>query len=277
MRKLLILLGSTLLTASPALAAEASLRPDQQAYRALLKEMVETDTSITTGSCTALADKIEGHLRSAGFTSAEIHRFAVPEFPKEGGIVAILPGTAKKAKPILLLGHLDVVVAKREDWTRDPYAFIEEGGYFYGRGVADMKAMDAVWVDMLMRFRREGRKAGKAPKRTIKLALTCGEETSTAFNGVEWLTKNRRELIDAEFALNEGGSGRTDKPLEDGGRVVVHTIHVGEKTPVNYRIEATNPGGHSSTPVKENAIYGLADALARLRDFDSPLFLTDHG
>ncbi len=271
MRKMLFSVVPVLLAALPAIAAEAPLRPDQQAYRALLKEMVETDTSITTGSCTALADKIEGHLRSAGFTSEELHRFAVPEFPKEGGIVAILPGTSKKAKPILLLGHLDVVVAKREDWTRDPYAFIEEGGYFYGRGVADMKAMDAVWVDMLMRWRN----AGKAPKRTIKLALTCGEETSTAFNGVDWLTKNRRELIDAEFALNEGGSGRTDKPLEDGGRVVVQTIHVGEKTPVNYRIEATNPGGHSSTPVKENAIYELADALARLRDFDFPLMLND--
>lgn len=271
MRKMLISVVPVLLAALPAMAAEAPLRPDQQAYRALLKEMVETDTSITTGSCTALADKIEGHLRSAGFTSEELHRFAVPEFPKEGGIVAILPGTSKKAKPILLLGHLDVVVAKREDWTRDPYAFIEEGGYFYGRGVADMKAMDAVWVDMLMRWR----KAGKAPKRTLKLALTCGEETSTAFNGVDWLTKNRRELIDAEFALNEGGSGRTDKPLEEGGRVVVQTIHVGEKTPVNYRIEATNPGGHSSTPVKDNAIYELADALARLRDFDFPLMLND--
>ncbi len=271
MRKLLISLAPTLLAAVPANAAEAPLRPDQQAYRALLQEMVETDTSVTTGSCTALADKIEGHLRSAGFTSAELHRFAVPEFPKEGGIVAILPGTSKVAKPLLLLGHLDVVVAKREDWTRDPYAFIEEGGYFYGRGVADMKAMDAIWVDMLMRWR----KAGKAPKRTIKLALTCGEETSTAFNGADWLSKNRRELIDAEFALNEGGSGRTDKPLEEGGRVVVQTIHVGEKTPVNYRIEATNPGGHSSTPVKENAIYELADALARLRDFDFPLMLND--
>ncbi len=271
MRKLLISLAPTLLAAVPASAAEAPLRPDQQAYRALLQEMVETDTSVTTGSCTALADKIEGHLRSAGFTSAELHRFAVPEFPKEGGIVAILPGTSKVAKPLLLLGHLDVVVAKREDWTRDPYAFIEEGGYFYGRGVADMKAMDAIWVDMLMRWR----KAGKAPKRTIKLALTCGEETSTAFNGADWLSKNRRELIDAEFALNEGGSGRTDKPLEEGGRVVVQTIHVGEKTPVNYRIQATNPGGHSSTPVKENAIYELADALARLRDFDFPLMLND--
>ncbi|MBA4354901.1 MAG: peptidase M20, partial [Novosphingobium sp.] len=251
--------------------AEAPLRPDQEAYRALYKEMVETDTSITTGSCTVLSEKIEGHLRKAGFTDGEIHRFAVPEFPKEGGIVAILPGTSKTAKPILLLGHLDVVVAKREDWTRDPYAFIEEDGYFYGRGVADMKAMDAIWVDMLMRWR----KAGKVPKRTIKLALTCGEETSTAFNGAKWLTENRRELIDAEFALNEGGSGRTDKPMEQGGRVVVQTIHVGEKTPVNYRIEATNPGGHSSTPVRDNAIYALADALARLRDFDFPVMLND--
>ncbi|CAH0495112.1 M20/M25/M40 family metallo-hydrolase [Novosphingobium sp. CECT 9465] len=271
MRKPLITIAPMLLAALPAMAAETPLRPDQQAYRALYKEMVETDTSITTGSCTALAEKIEGHLRGAGFTSAELHRFAVPEFPKEGGIVVILPGTSKAARPILLLGHLDVVVAKREDWTRDPYAFIEEGGYFYGRGVADMKAMDAIWVDMLMRWR----KAGKAPKRTIKLALTCGEETSTAFNGAKWLSENRRELIDAEFALNEGGSGRTDKPLEDGGRVVVQTIHVGEKTPVNYRIEATNPGGHSSTPVKDNAIYALADALARLRDFDFPVMLND--
>lgn len=267
------MLATTLVSAAPAMAADAppaaGLRPDQVAYRALLREMVETDTSITTGSCTALADKIEGHLRGAGFADGELHRFAVPEYPREGGIVAVLPGTSKTQKPILLLGHLDVVVAKREDWTRDPYAFIEEGGYFYGRGVADMKAMVAIWTDMLMRFRKEGRK----PKRTIKLALTCGEETSTAFNGAKWLAENRRDLIDAAFALNEGGSGRTDKPLEQGGRVVVQNIHVGEKTPVNYRIEATNPGGHSSTPVRENAIYALADALARVRDFDFPLML----
>lgn len=271
MRKSIVLLAPLVLPMSAAIAAEAPLRPDQEAYRALYKEMVETDTSITTGSCTALADKIEARLRKAGFVDPEIHRFAVPEAPKEGGIVAILPGTSKTAKPILLLGHLDVVVAKREDWTRDPYTFIEEGGYFYGRGVADMKAMDAVWVDMLSRWRQ----AGKKPKRTIKLALTCGEETSTAFNGAKWLAENRRELIDAEFALNEGGSGRTNKPLEEGGRVVVQNMHVGEKTPVNYRIEATNPGGHSSAPVKDNAIYELSDALARLRDFDFPVMLND--
>ncbi|MFM2372478.1 MAG: hypothetical protein RIS85_2200 [Pseudomonadota bacterium] len=271
MRSMLFATLSSVLLSGSALAAETPLRPDQTTYRELLKEMVETDTSITTGSCTALADKVEGHLRKAGFVDAEIHRFAVPEFPKEGGIVAILPGTSKKEKPILLLGHLDVVVAKREDWTRDPYKFIEEDGYYYGRGVADMKAMDAIWIDMLMRMR----KGGEKPKRTIKLALTCGEETSTAFNGAQWLSENRRELIDAAFALNEGGSGRTDKPLEQGGKVVVQTMHVGEKTPVNYRIEATNPGGHSSVPIKDNAIYELSDAIARIRDFEFPLMLND--
>lgn len=271
MRKVLATgLAATLMTAG-AQAAEAPLRPDQAAFRDLYREMVETDTSITTGSCTLLADRIEARLRGAGFADGQIHRFAVPEFPKEGGIVAILPGTSAKARPILLLGHLDVVVAKREDWTRDPYRLIEEGGYFYGRGVADMKAMDAIWVDMLMRFRKEGRK----PRRTIKLALTCGEETSTAFNGAKWLAENRRDLIDAEFALNEGGSGRTDKPLEEGGRVVLQTIHVGEKTPVNYRVEATNPGGHSSMPVRDNAIYELSDALVRLRDYEFPVMLND--
>lgn len=271
MRKILALGLVASFLSTTAMAAESPPRPDQLAYRELLKEMVETDTSITTGSCTALADKIEGHLRKAGFTDAEIHRFAVPEAPKEGGIVVVLPGTSKAAKPILLLGHLDVVVAKREDWTRDPYTFIEEGGYFYGRGVADMKAMDAIWVDMFMNLR----KAGQKPKRTLKLALTCGEETSTAFNGVKWLTENRKDLIAAEFALNEGGSGRTDKRLDQGGKVVVQTIHVGEKTPVNYRIEATNPGGHSSTPVRDNAIYELADALVRIRNFEFPLMLND--
>jgi len=254
-----------------AMAAETPLRPDQATFRELYKEMVETDTSITTGSCTALADKVEAHLRKAGFGDAQITRFAVPEAPKEGGIVAVLPGTSKTLKPILLLGHLDVVVAKREDWTRDPYTLIEEGGYFYGRGTSDMKAMDAIWVDMLMRFKA----AGQKPKRTIKLALTCGEETSTAFNGAKWLSENRRDLIDAEFALNEGGGGRTDAPPEQGGKLVVASLHVGEKSPVNYRIEATNPGGHSSIPVKDNAIYELADALVKIRAYEFPLMLND--
>lgn len=264
--KIMLVAGFAMLT-GVAHAADTPLRPDQQAFRALYKEMVETDTSITTGSCTLLADKIEAHLRSAGFTDAAITRFAVPDHPTEGGLVAILPGTSRTLKPILLLGHLDVVAAKREDWTRDPFTLIEEGGYFYGRGTSDMKAMDAVWVDMFLRFK----KAGYKPARTLKLALTCGEETSWAFNGAKWLAQNRRDLIDAAFALNEGGGGRTDGQ----GTVREMRLHVGEKAAVNYRIEATNAGGHSSTPVRDNAIYELSDALVRVRDIAFPVLLND--
>ncbi|WP_255504777.1 M20/M25/M40 family metallo-hydrolase [Novosphingobium sp. EMRT-2] len=266
------LLAATLMTPAARAAdapAPAPLRADQAKFRELYKEFVETDTSITTGSCTALADKIEGHLKAAGFADTQITRFAVPDHPKEGGLVVVLPGSSKTLKPILLLGHLDVVVAKREDWTRDPYQFIEENGYFYGRGVADMKAMDAIWVDMLMRFKSEGYR----PKRTLKLALTCGEETSWAFNGVRWLAENRRELIDAEFALNEGGGGRTDGSPE--GKVIQQNLHVGEKVVANFKIEATNPGGHSSIPIRDNAIYELSDALVKLRDYEFPLMLND--
>ena len=262
---LLALTGASLL-AGPAFAQDA-LRPDQIEYRALYKDLVETDSSITTGSCTLLADKIEAHMKARGFTAREIFRFAVPDHPKEGGIVVTYAGTSKTVKPMLLLGHLDVVVAKREDWTRDPYQLIEEGGYFYGRGTSDMKAMDATWIDMLERFRKQGYK----PKRTIKLALTCGEETSWAFNGAKWLAENKPELISAEFALNEGGGGRTD----GHGTVLVQTLHVGEKTVGNYRIEATNPGGHASAPIKDNAIYELADALVKLRAFDFPTMLNE--
>ncbi|WP_327753664.1 M20/M25/M40 family metallo-hydrolase [Sphingobium sp. SJ10-10] len=263
------LIGTALAALTSLAPAHGQDRPDQQTFRALYKELVETDTSITTGSCTALADKVEMHLKAAGFPDGDITRFAVPDHPKEGGIVAILPGTAnpKILKPILLLGHLDVVVAKREDWTRDPYTLIEESGYFYGRGTADMKAMDAIWIDMLIRFKKEGYK----PKRTLKLALTCGEETSTAFNGANWLAQNKRDLIDAAFALNEGGGGRTD----DHGKVQRMSLHVGEKAASNFRIEATNPGGHSSAPVRDNAIYELADALVRVRDLEFPVMLND--
>ncbi|WP_271299096.1 M20/M25/M40 family metallo-hydrolase [Sphingomonas sp. CV7422] len=254
-------------SAQVAPAPPSTLRPDQQAFRALYQEMVETDTSITTGSCTALADKVEGRLKAAGYTDAAITRFAVPDHPKEGGIVVVLPGSSKTMKPMLMIGHIDVVVAKAEDWTRDPYKMVEENGYFYGRGTSDMKAMDAIWVDSMIRFKQ----SGYTPKRTIKLALTCGEETSWAFNGVKWLAENKPDLIAAEFALNEGGGGRTDGK----GRLVIANMHVGEKAAVNYRIEATNPGGHSSAPVRDNAIYELADAIGRIRDYDFPVQMTD--
>jgi acetylornithine deacetylase/succinyl-diaminopimelate desuccinylase-like protein len=249
--------------AAMAQTPQTPLTPDRARFRALYKELVETDTSVTTGSCTALADKIAGHLHAAGFTDAEVVRFVGPDRPKEGGLVAILPGTSKTLKPLLLLGHLDVVVAKRSDWTRDPYQFIEEGGYYYGRGAADMKAMDAIWIDMLIRFRE----AGYHPKRTIKLALTCGEEGGSPFNGAQWLAKNRPDLLAAEFALNEGGGGRTD----GHGKLVTANIHVGEKASQNYTLTTTNPGGHSSAPVRDNAIYALADALVKVRDHEFPV------
>ncbi|MGY2733921.1 M20/M25/M40 family metallo-hydrolase [Sphingomonas sp. UYP23] len=256
---------TSLFVAQPGTAQ--TLRPDQQAFRALYKDMVETDTSITTGSCTALAGKVAARFKAAGFTDTQITPFSVPDHPKEGGLVVVYPGSSKTVKPMLLLGHIDVVVAKREDWVRDPYTLIEENGYFYGRGTADMKALDAIWIDSLLRFKQQGYR----PKRTIKLALTCGEETSWAFNGASWLAANKPDLIAAEFALNEGGGGRSD----GHGKLVIATLHVGEKTAINYRIEATNPGGHSSAPVKENAIYQLSDALVRLRGYDFPVMLTD--
>src|ERR1700704_2635090 len=243
------------------------LRPDQVEFRALYKELVETNTTLSSGSCTLLAERIAAHLKNAGFTDRDLTPFSVPEHPKEGGLVAILTGSSSTAKPMLLLGHLDVVEAEREDWTRDPFTLIEENGYFYGRGAADMKALDATWIDMLMRFK----KSGYHPKRTIKLALTCGEETTYAFNGAQWLAKNKPDLIAAAFALNEGGGGRTD----GHGKLLVQSIQVGEKAVQNYRVETTNAGGHSSIPIRDNAIYHLAAALTKVRDTEFPVKFSD--
>ncbi|WP_443030554.1 M20/M25/M40 family metallo-hydrolase [Sphingomonas sp. RT2P30] len=264
MRKTTWLAGIAALVLPLAAQAQSSpLTHDETEFRDLYRALVETDTSATTGSCTALADKIEQHLRANGYRDPDITRFAVPERPKEGGLVVILRGTSETLKPLLLLGHLDVVAAKRADWTRDPYVMVEENGYFYGRGTADMKAMDAIWIDAMARFRLHG----FHPKRTIKLALTCGEEGGSPFNGAEWLAKNRPELIAAGFALNEGGGGRTD----GHGKLLTANIHVGEKASQHYRIATTNPGGHSSAPVRDNAIYQLADALVKVRTLEFPI------
>ena len=263
-------IGLALLIQMVATAQEAPmkpLRPDQVAFRELYKELVETNTTLSVGSCTLAAERLAAHLKTAGFEDKDVTLFSVPDHPKEGGLVAVLAGTSNTARPMLLLGHLDVVEAKREDWTRDPFTLIEENGYFYGRGTSDMKAMDATWVDALMRFKQSGYR----PKRTIKLALTCGEETTYAFNGAEWLAKNRPELIAAAFALNEGGGGRTD----GHGKLVVQQIQVGEKAVQNYRLETVNAGGHSSIPIRDNAIYELSDALTKVRDHEFPMKFTD--
>ena len=242
-------------------------RPHQLAFRALYKELVETDTSVSTGSCTAAAEKMAARLKAAGYTDQQLTLFKVDSLPLDGGLVAQLPGTSPTAKPMLLLGHLDVVNARREDWQRDPYAFIEEGGYFYGRGTADMKALDAIWIDTLIRLKQQGYK----PKRTLKLALTCGEESGARMNGAQWLAENRPDLIAAEFALNEGGGGTTD----GHGKVIGQAIQIGEKSNRAFELETTNIGGHSSIPIDDNAIYELADAIEKLRAYKFPVHFND--
>ena len=268
MKKLALVLACATALTAPALAqTPAPLRPDQTDFRALYKELVETNTTLSAGSCTLAAERMAARLKAAGMTDAQLTLFATPEHPKDGGLVAVYPGTDKKMKPMLLLAHIDVVEANRADWTRDPFTLIEENGNFYARGTVDDKAQAAIYTDILVRFA----KAGYKPKRTVKLALTCGEETSGAFNGAEWLSKNKRDLIDAEFALNEGGGGRSDGK----GKVMVQALQVGEKTYVDYTLTATNPGGHSSQPVRENAIYALGDALLKVRDHEFPLEFND--
>jgi acetylornithine deacetylase/succinyl-diaminopimelate desuccinylase-like protein len=241
-------------------------RPDQLAFRALYKELVETNTTLSAGSCTVAAERMAARLRAAGYSEADLHLFTVTGHPAEGGLVAALKGDPN-ARPMLLLAHLDVVEARREDWARDPFTLIEEDGYFYGRGSSDDKAQAAVWVDTLIRFKQEGFQ----PRRTVKMALTCGEETAGAFNGAGYLAADERRLIDAAFALNEGAGGR----LDDSGKPVALNIEAGEKFPQDYRLEVINPGGHSSRPSKDNAIYQLAGGLIRISHYDFPIQYTE--
>jgi acetylornithine deacetylase/succinyl-diaminopimelate desuccinylase-like protein len=254
-----------LLCCGPVAAGE--LTPDQVAFRELYRELIETNTTLSSGSCTEAAEKMGTHLRTAGMPAEDIHLLTAPDHPKEGSLVAVLRGGDPTLEPMLLLAHIDVVEAKREDWTRDPFTLIEEDGYFYARGAVDDKSMAAIWVDTLVRFLQDDYR----PPRTVKLALTCGEETIGAFNGAENLAAEHPDLIAAGFALNEGAWGVLD---EDGNRVML-TMQAGEKLPEDYRLEVTNPGGHSSRPVKKNAIYQLAAALTRVSQYDFPAHLNE--
>jgi len=247
--------------------AAADLRPDQLAFRDLYKELVETNTTLSSGSCTEAAEKMGARLKDAGMPAEDIHVLTTPEHPKEGSLVAVLHGNEPALKPMLLLAHVDVVEAKREDWTRDPFKLIEESGNFYARGTFDDKAMAATWVDTLVRFLKDGYQ----PPRTVKLALTCGEETSGAFNGAENLATQHADLVAAGFALNEGAWGM----LDANGKRILLTVQAGEKLPENYQLEVRNPGGHSSRPVKKNAIYQLAAALTRISQYEFPIHLND--
>ena len=274
MNKTLALTGALLVCASLSLLPQAFAAPKattsaatQGDFRALYKELVETNTTASAGSCTLAAERMANRLKAAGYPDEDFHPFAAPEHPKDGGLVFVAPGRDPKAKAILLLAHLDVVEAKREDWTRDPFELVEENGYFYARGAFDDKAEAAIWVDTLIRYRKEG----FHPRRTLKMALTCGEEGGGEFNGAEWLSEQQRDLIDAEFALNEGSFGELDA---QGNRVALE-LQAGEKLVANFQLEVTNPGGHSSRPLQNNAIYHLAGALQRIESYEFPAQFTD--
>lgn len=259
--------GIALCVATFAMAQTAAPDPSEPAFRALYKELVETNTTLSSGSCTLAAERMARRLSEAGYTDADMHIFAAPEHLKEGGLVAVLHGKDAKARGVLLLAHLDVVEAKREDWVRDPFTLIEEGGYFYARGSSDDKAMAAVFTDLMIRYKKEGYR----PRRDIKLALTCGEETSSAFNGAAWLAANHKDWIDAAFAINEGAGGELDKD----GKPVVMGVQSGEKVNQNFILETTNPGGHSSQPTPDNALYRMAGALQRIAAYEFPVQFND--
>ena len=262
-----ILLALVALASSTAHAAPTADADGRDRFRAIYKELIETNTTLSSGDCTLAATRMAARLKSAGYPDEDLRIFVPDGHPKEGGLIAVLHGSKPDAKAILMLAHVDVVEAKREDWTRDPFTLIEEDGYFYARGTADMKAQAAIWVDNLIRYRESGFR----PKRTIKLALTCGEETNGALNGAEWLTQHAREAIDAEFALTEG----VDGTLDETGKPVSLGILAAEKISQNYTFEVTNAGGHSSRPLPDNAIYHLVRAVDRVSRYEFPVDLGD--
>ena len=243
--------------------AASAADPTEPAFRALYKELVETNTTLSVGSCTQAAERMAARLKAAGLPAADIQLLGPADRPKEASLIATLRGRDPKAATILLLAHIDVVEAKREDWQRDPFTLVEENGFFYARGASDDKAMAAVLTDSLIRYLKDGFK----PRKTLKLALTCGEETADDFNSVRWLLKNHPDALAAGFALNEGAGGE----LDASGQPTVLQIQAGEKVYQDFQLEITNSGGHSSQPVPDNAIYRLSAALGRLGDYRFPV------
>jgi acetylornithine deacetylase/succinyl-diaminopimelate desuccinylase-like protein len=233
----------------------------RQLSRDIFQQLIEINTTDSVGSTTVAADAMAKRLLDAGFAKEDV--VVMGPNSRKGNMVARLKGTGAQ-KPILLIGHLDVVEARREDWTSDPFQFVEKDGYFYGRGTQDMKSGDAIMVTTLIRMKKEGYK----PDRDIILALTADEEGGKS-NGVDWLLKNHRDLIDAEYVLNHDGGGVDLK----SGKALSVDVDASEKLYADYQLVVTNPGGHSSLPVPDNAIYHLADALTRLEAYKFPFEL----
>ncbi|MBX9855364.1 MAG: M20/M25/M40 family metallo-hydrolase [Gemmatimonadaceae bacterium] len=257
--------GAAQLPGARAPGAPTSLTPDQAAARAIYKEMVEINTvDDSVGSVTKAAQAMAAHFRAAGFPDADMHLVGPAAAPTKQNLVVRYRGKGR-GKPILLLAHLDVVQALRSDWPRDPFTLIEEDGWFFGRGVSDDKSMASMFVANLLRYKREG----WVPERDLILALTADEEGGSQ-NGVSWLIANHRALIDAEYAINEGGGGtlKDDKPQ-------FHSIQAAEKVYEDFTFTVHNTGGHSSVPRRDNAIYSLAQALLRVQQHTFPVELND--
>lgn len=244
-------------------SAGRDLLPHQALARDLLKELVEIDTTDGSGDNTAAAEAMAERLLAAGFPAEDV-QVLVPA-PGKGNLVARYRGRDTGREPLLLLAHIDVVEADPADWTLPPFSFTEQDGHYYGRGTTDDKDEAAIHIANLIRMKEEGFQ----PDRDIIVALTADEEGGP-HNGVQWLLENHRELIDAAYALNEGGGGA----LKDG-RHVANNVQASEKVYQSFTLEVTNPGGHSSLPVKDNAIYHLADALVRIRNYDFPVSLNE--
>ena len=259
----ILLAGALTFPAAAQNAAPQLPEADRQLAHDILKQFIEIKSGYTTGSTTPVAQAAAERLRAAGFPDSDI--FLGGAAPNKFNLVARLHGTPGSThKPLLLLAHTDVVEAKPEDWTPglDPFTFNERDGFFYGRGTSDDKDQAAAWLETLIRLKREN----FTPDRDIILALTADEEGGGPYNGVEWLLKNHRDLIDAALALNEGGYGELSR-----GKKIANDLQASEKYVINFRLEVHNKGGHSSLPVPDNAIYHLANALARLGDFAFPL------
>jgi acetylornithine deacetylase/succinyl-diaminopimelate desuccinylase-like protein len=256
---------AVLFATTAAQAQDRALPPqsERDLAREIYKEMVEVKSGFTTGATTPIAEAVARRLKAAGFPDADI--FVGGASPAKANLVVRYRGSGRR-RPILLLAHTDVVEAKREDWSIDPFTLVEKDGYFYGRGTGDDKAQAAIWIANLLRYKREGYK----PDRDIIVALTADEEGGGPYHGVTWLLQNKRELIDAELCLNEGGWGEAL-----GDTKISNDIQVSEKYVINYRFEVRNKGGHSSLPVADNAIYHLASALDRLSKFAFPLETND--
>jgi acetylornithine deacetylase/succinyl-diaminopimelate desuccinylase-like protein len=260
MRRLLTTLVLTLLAAA---SVPAQSGPNDRVAREIFKELIEINTTDTpAGNVSKAAEAMAARLVAAGFPAADVQLLG-PD-PRKRNLVARLRGKGSK-RPVLLLAHLDVVEARREDWSTDPFVFLEKDGFFYGRGTTDDKSMAAQFVANLVRLKQEG----FTPERDLILALTADEEGGT-FNGVDWLLKNHRPLIDAEFAINEGGGGSMRK-----GKYLTNEVQASEKVYQDFRLEVKNSGGHSSLPVKDNAIYHLSAGLARLAAYEFPIALNE--